>query len=147
MRVRSGEREDYVLRVIRQAAEALRLLRLRLTDGADAPALVRRQAAVAIDALLGADAPLLARLDAGSAVRLVGDRRRVALWHGLLDVAAAAADAAADPAGADALRVRARALAAAAAAAWGDAADPEPSTGPSGGAGGSADGRGLSDVR
>ncbi len=126
MRSRSGDREDYVLRVIRQAAEALRLLRLRLAGGADSPEVVRRQAAAAVDALLGADAPLLGRLDAPSAVRLVGDPRRVALWRGLLDVEAAAAGAAGDPARADALGRRARALAAAAAERWPDLPDHAP---------------------
>ncbi len=124
MRARSGDREDYVLRVIRQAAEALRLLRLRLAGGADSPEVVRRQAAAAADALLGPDAPLLARLDARSAARLVGDPRRVALWRGLLDVEAAAVEAGGgDRARADALRARARALAAAAAERWPDAPD------------------------
>jgi hypothetical protein len=122
MPIRSGGREDYVLRIIRQAAEALRLLRLRLSSGADAPVVVRRRATAAVEALLGADAPLLARLDARSAVRLVGDPRRVALWHGLLDVAAAAAREGGDAAGSHAIRQRAAALAAAAAAEWGDAA-------------------------
>jgi hypothetical protein len=129
MRVRSGEREDYVLRIIRQAAEALRLLRVRLTAGGDAPAVVRARAAAAAEGLLGADAPLLARLDATSAVRLVADPRRVALWHELLDLAADAAESDGDPAGAAALRGRARALAAAAAERWPGGPDATPPAG------------------
>jgi hypothetical protein len=118
VRVRGGDREDYVLRIIRQAAEALRMLRLRLSGESGSPAAVRQRAGAAVAGLLGADAPLLGRLDAASAVRLVGDPRRVALWHGLLAVAAAAAEADGDPAGAAALRARAGDLAAAAAARW-----------------------------
>jgi hypothetical protein len=117
---RGGGREDYVLRIIRQAAEALRMLRLRLSGGTESPELVRRQAASAVEGLLGADAPLLARLDAVSAARLVGDARRVALWGGLLDVQAGAHEAQGDAAAAAALRARARALAAARADRWPD---------------------------
>jgi hypothetical protein len=121
MPARDTRREDYLLRVIRQAGEALRLLRLRLSGRADAPDLVRRQAAAAAEALLGADAPLLARLDARSAAALVGDARRVALWRGLLLVEAAAARDGGDAAAADALDRRARALGAALAERWPDA--------------------------
>jgi hypothetical protein len=117
---RGGDREDYVLRIIRQAAEALRMLRLRLAGGTESPELVRRQAASAVEGLLGADAPLLARLDAVSAARLVGDARRVALWGGLLDVQAAAHAAQGDAAAAAALRARARALEVARAERWPD---------------------------
>ena len=123
MPIRSGEREDYMLRVIRQAGESLRLLRQRLAGGATAPAVVRGQALAAIDGLLGADAPLLARIDARSAVTLVGDPRRVALWHGLLDVAAAGAEAQGDTGDAASLRARARSLATAAAGQWPEVAD------------------------
>lgn len=110
-----------MLRMIRQAADALRLLRLRLTGGNESPAVLRAQAAATVAALLGADAPLLARLDAQSAVRLVNDPRRVALWHGLLDVEAAAADRCDDRAAAAVLRRRAATLRAAWAERWPDA--------------------------
>lgn len=118
VRTRSATHEDYVLRLIRQAADALRRLRLRLAGADDAPAAVRHDAAAAVEALLGAEAPLLTRLDAPSAVRLVGDPQRVALWHGLLDVEAAAAHAEGDLRAATAGRERATALRAAAAAVW-----------------------------
>jgi hypothetical protein len=100
--------------MIQQAAESLRLLRLRLTAGPDAPAVVRRRAAAAIEGLLGRDAPLLHRLDATSAVRLVADPRRVALWAGLLDVEADAARREGDAQSAAARSDRAAALRAAA---------------------------------
>jgi hypothetical protein len=61
-------------------------------------------------------------VDARSAVRLVRDPRRVALWRALLDLEAAAARADDDPTAADLLAARAAALAAAAAAEWPDAA-------------------------
>jgi hypothetical protein len=122
VRTRSANHEDYVLRLIRQAADALRRFRLRLAGADHAPAAVRHDAAAAVQALLGADAPLLARLDAASAARLVGDPQRVALWHGLLDVEAAAAHAEGDVGGAAAGRERAAALRAAAGALWPDQA-------------------------
>jgi hypothetical protein len=114
IRRRGADEQDYVLRLIRQAAEALRLLRLRLAGGRDAPARVRRQAAAAAAGLLGRDAPLLHALDAASAVRLVADPRRVALWAGLLDVEADAARAEGDAESAAARENRAAALRAAA---------------------------------
>jgi len=133
MSLRRGAREDYVLRMIRQAADALRVLRLRLTAGAESPAVLRAQAAATVATLLGADAPLLARLDARSAVRLVDDPRRVALWHGLLDVEAAAAAACDDASTAAVLRRRAAALRAARAERWPEApADDVEATGAAG---------------
>src|SRR5215212_5352197 len=81
---------------MRQASEALRWLRERLTGGADPPADIRRDAAGAISVLLGAEAPLLSMLDATTAVRLIGNAERVSLWAALVDVEADAAHAAGD---------------------------------------------------
>ena len=49
MRSRSSEQEDYLFRIIRQAAEALRRLREMLTGSAEASETVRRDASIAID--------------------------------------------------------------------------------------------------
>jgi hypothetical protein len=111
--------------MIQQAAESLRLLRLRLTGGRDAPGVVRRQAAAAVAGLLGRDAPLLQALDADSAVRLVRDPRRVALWAGLLDVEAGALRLEGDAASAAARTDRAAALRSSAGLTPNGADDPE----------------------
>jgi hypothetical protein len=115
MRFRSSEQQDHILRLIQQAAEALRRLRGRL-GGGDAPEVVRQDAAAAIGALLGAEGFLLTRLDAESAARLAGDAARVSVWADLLDVDAEAAAAAGDAAAARASRARAASLRAAASA-------------------------------
>lgn len=86
MRARSTDEEDYVLRIIRQAAEALRVLREMLLRGADSPEVVRARAAVTIGALLGDRAGIAELMDATTAVRLVGDERRVALWASLVEL-------------------------------------------------------------
>ena len=83
-------REDYLIRMIQQLGEVLRRLRQRLTgqvDGSDVAA-IDREAGGAIATLLGPQAPLLQQLDAASAVRLVGDADRVALWVAFLRVQA-----------------------------------------------------------
>ncbi len=110
VRSRSSNSEDYLLRLIKEAAAALRLLRHKLMGTADAPEAVRDQAAIAIGALLGARAPILERIDAESAVRLVADYEQVMLWAALLEVEGDAALRAGDPAGAEALGDRARTL-------------------------------------
>jgi len=112
-------REDYLIRMIQQLGEVLRRLRQRLTGQVDASdaAEVEAEAGAAIVTLLGPQAPLLQQLDAGSAVRLVGDPERVALWTALLRVQADArrADLRRRDDSADRLTARAAALEAAAA--------------------------------
>lgn len=85
----SSQRQDYLLRLITQAAAALRRLRERLAGGA-APAEVVREAQEAQGELLGRDAAMLRALDPATAARLLGDARRAALWGELLMVEAAA---------------------------------------------------------
>lgn len=110
MRLRNSEQEDYILRIIRQAAEALRRLREMLTGSAEASETVRREAGIAIEQLLGEQAPLLTRVDAETAVRLVGSQARIALWADLLELEADACNRAGDTTGASAHRDRAVAL-------------------------------------
>lgn len=115
MRTRSSEQEDYLLRIIRQAAEALRRLREMLTSSAAASPTVRAEVHDAVGQLLGPDAALLSRLDAETAVRLLGDHVRAGLWADLLDLDATASVAGGDEIAATTQRTRAAALRAAAA--------------------------------
>lgn len=123
MGIRRKDQEDYLLRLIQQAAEALRRLRERLTHAAESPEAVRHDAAAATDALLGAEAPLLRRLDARSAARLVGHAGQVRAWAELLEVQADAARAALDVEAAGALGARAKALREAVAELWPEEGD------------------------
>ena len=130
MRPRGNTQEDYLLRIIRQAAELLRQLRRRLLGGEASADDIRRDAATAIEFLLGSQAPVLALLDPGSAVRLVGHPALVALWAALLDVEADAAEAGGDAPFAIRRRARANELREAARDAWGAASVDEPAEGP-----------------
>jgi hypothetical protein len=121
MRPRGNTQEDYLLRIIRQAAELLRQLRRRLLGGEASAETIRRDAATAIELVQGSQAPVLALLDPGSAVRLVGHPALVDLWTALLDVEADAAEASGDVAFAARRRARAGALREAARELWGDA--------------------------
>ncbi len=105
----SSQREDYLLRMIRQAAEALRRLREALL-GEASPTEIEREADTAIAELLGPRYGLLSSLDALSAASLVADPRRIDLWANLLRVQAAARRQSGDEAGAAALERRADAL-------------------------------------
>lgn len=80
------ERRDYLLRLIQQAGVAASRLRELLTGEAAPAHDVVREADQAIGALLGggSQAQLLERLDADSAVRLMGDVERVRIWVELL---------------------------------------------------------------
>jgi len=84
-----SQREDYLLRLLRQAAEALRRLREALTGEASAGE-IDRDADAAIGALLGPRYALLSSLDAKSAAALIADPRRMELWVGLIRVQAEA---------------------------------------------------------
>ena len=122
-------REDYLIRLLQQVSAVLRRLRERLTGATDSGAEVApgelasigREAADAVAALLGPQAALLQQLDASSAVALVADAERVALWVGLLEVQAAAARAEGQAARAAQVAARAMTLAEAAARRWPDA--------------------------
>lgn len=119
MRPRGNTQEDYLLRMIRQAAELLRQLKRRLLGGEESAETIRHDAAAAIDLLLGSQAPVLAMLDPTSAVRLVGHPALVELWASLLDVEADAAESSGDAIAAARCRARVAALRAAARAVWG----------------------------
>ena len=119
MRPRGNTQEDYLLRIIRQAAELLRQLRRRLLGGEESAETIRHDAAAAIDLLLGSQAPVLGMLDPASAVHLLGHPALVELWTALLDVEADAAEATGDATGAGRQRARAAALRGAARGVWG----------------------------
>jgi hypothetical protein len=101
--------------MIREAAEALRRLREMLTGSAEASATVRREVEIAIGQLLGESSALLTRVDAETAVRLVGNDKRIALWADLLELEADACERAGYETEASAHRARAAALLGAAA--------------------------------
>ena len=119
MRSRDGTQEDYLIRLIKQAADALRLLRHRLMGTANTAEGVRAGAEAAIGALLGPRASLIEKLDATSAAQLVGHPDLVDLWAALLEVEGEAASRSGDEAGAAALRHRMLALRDAASSIWG----------------------------
>ncbi len=86
------ERRDYILRLIQQAGAAARRLRERLISEADSATEVASEADQEISALLGgaAMAPLIERVDAKTAVQLLGDKERVRAWIELLSLRAEA---------------------------------------------------------
>jgi hypothetical protein len=86
------ERRDYILRLIQQAGAAARRLRERLIGEADSATEIANEADQEIGALLGgaAMAPLIERVDANTAVQLLGDKERVRAWVELLTVRAEA---------------------------------------------------------
>ena len=119
MTPRSSEQEDYILRMMRMAAEALRRLRGRLI--ADEPAeLIRKESLSIAGDLLGRDAPLLRMVDARNAVQLVGHPGRVAVWIDILELEADATDRTGDSQKARVLRDRAASLRSEAVALWGE---------------------------
>jgi hypothetical protein len=76
-------REDYLLRMLQQAAEAIRRVRERLAGGAPATELLPDVRAAEAE-LLGTQAGLLRMLDARTAAELLADARRMRLWAELL---------------------------------------------------------------
>ena len=102
-------RDDYLVRLITQAAAAMRRLREKLIGGG-APGDVSHDAGAAIGELLGPQRMLLERLDAASARQIVGNPDTVRAWSGLLLLQADAEDARGDAAASQRLRSRARAL-------------------------------------
>ena len=111
------ERRDFLLRLIQQASAAARRIRELLTgEGAEAMDLVC-DADQEISALLGggSQAQLLERVDADTAVRLVGDAERIRAWIDLLQAQAEALTKSGDGAQAQRVQDRAAALESAAA--------------------------------
>ncbi len=103
-------RDDYIMRLIQQAAAALRRFRQRLGSGESAET-VGRDASQALSELLGPQRPMLERLDGWSAANLVGDPERVQLWAELLALQADTERVAGRNSVADALAARAAELA------------------------------------
>jgi hypothetical protein len=105
-------REDYLLRMLQQLGVVLARLRERLTGGTAGTeaAEVEREASGAIATLLGPQATLLQQLDPQSAVRLVGDADRAAMWIAFIRVQAEAQRASGRADVADRLAARAAAL-------------------------------------
>ena len=102
-------RDDYLMRMITQAAAAMRRLREKLIGGGAADE-VLRESGDAIGELLGPQRPLLERLDVASAAQIVGNPDTVRAWSSLLLLQADAEDALGHAAAAQRLRQRARAL-------------------------------------
>jgi hypothetical protein len=103
-------RDDYLLRLIQQAAAALRRFRERLGTGESTEG-VSRDVAEAISTLLGPQRMMLERLDGWSAANLLGDPERVFLWAELVRLQSDLERAAGRDARADTLAARATALA------------------------------------
>lgn len=106
----SGEQEDYLIRIIKQAAEAIRRLREKLMTSATASPSIRQEVNGATDQLLGAQAGMLARLDAETAVRLLGSWRQAQLWADLVELEADACYVDGDSVAGAVRRARAEAL-------------------------------------
>ena len=102
-------RDDYLLRLITQAAAAMRRLRDKLLGGG-APEEVSRDAGSAIGELLGPQRMLLERLDAASARQIVGNPDTVRAWSSLLLLQADAEALRGNASEAARLAARARAL-------------------------------------
>jgi len=103
-------RDDSLIRLIQEAAAALRRFRSRLGAG-ELPDEVSRDAGAAIGTLLGPQRPLLERLDGWSAANLLGDPERVQLWSDLLQLQSDAERVLGRAAQAEALAARSTALA------------------------------------
>ena len=97
------------MRMITQAAAAMRRLREKLIGGGAADEVLRESGDV-IGQLLGPQRPLLEMLDAASASQIVGNPDTVRAWSELLLLQADAEAARGDPATSQRLRSRARAL-------------------------------------
>jgi hypothetical protein len=117
----SSAREDSLMRLLAQAAAALRRARERLLGASETEALaIEREAGAAIGALFGPQAMLLQAIDVPSAVRLAGGGEKVATWTALLRTQAEARRVGGDDAGAGRLEARATAVEREAAAHFGD---------------------------
>lgn len=106
---------DYILRLLEQAAAALRHLRERMGAGTAPPATIVEEARAAQAALFGDTWMLLQRVDITTATGLIRDPRQLAIWADLLRVEAEASRSLGDEEHATHLESRAVAIAAAAA--------------------------------
>lgn len=106
---------DYILRLLEQAAAALRRLRELLGAGTAEPVAVIDEARAAQAALFGDTWTLLQRVDVATATSLIRDSRQLAMWADLLRVEAEANRSLGDVARAEHLETRATGIAAAAA--------------------------------
>jgi hypothetical protein len=107
---------DYILRLLEQAAAALRRLRELTGAGTTPPVEIVEEARAAQAALFGNTWMLLQQVDVGTATSLVRDPRQLAMWAELLRVEAEASRASGDERRAIHLETRAAGIAAAAAA-------------------------------
>ena len=104
---------DYILRLLEQAAAALRRLR-ELLGGGTQPAVIVEEARAAQAALFGDTWALLERVEVATATALIRDSRQLSLWADLLRVEAEANRAQGNEQRSDYLEARAAGIAAAA---------------------------------
>ena len=102
-------RDDYLLRMISQAAAALARLRARLAGGSTADEIVREIRVVERE-LLGPRGDLLRSVDAATAAQLLGTPEAVQVWAGLLRLEADALRASGNEAAAAPILARAAEL-------------------------------------
>ncbi len=105
---------DYVLRLLEDAAAAVRRLRELLAGGGTEPAAIVEEARAAQAALFGDTWMLLQRVDVATATGLIRDSRQLSLWADLLRVEAEANRSLGDVSRAEHLETRAAGIAAAA---------------------------------
>lgn len=103
-------REDYILRMIRQAFDVLRRLRAKLLDDPSAAEEVLRDAREAQAEFLGPSFGAMTMVDADTAVGLLRDRERLEAWAELLRLEAEAHRALGDAVRAEAVEQRAAAV-------------------------------------
>ena len=113
---------DYILRLLEQAAAAVRRLRELLGAGTAPSEEIVEEARAAQAELFGNSWTLLQQVDVATATSLVRDPRQLSLWADLLRVEAAATRSVGDSERAARLETRAAAIAAAAGP---DAATPQ----------------------
>jgi hypothetical protein len=105
------QREDYLIRLIRQAFDVLRRLRAKLMGDPLAADEVVRGAREAQGELLGPLFGAMTVVDADTAVGLMRDRERLEAWVELMRLEAEALRVGGDAAGADTVARRADAVA------------------------------------
>lgn len=106
---------DYILRLLEQAAAAVRRLRELLRGGTGEPTVIIEEARAAQAALFGSSWTLLERVNVTTVTTLVRDARQLAAWADLLRIEADASRALGDEQRATQLAARAAEIAAAAA--------------------------------
>ncbi|HJR66988.1 MAG TPA: hypothetical protein VJ802_11235 [Gemmatimonadaceae bacterium] len=104
---------DYILRLLEQAAAAVRRLRELLGAGTAPPATIVEEARAAQAALFGDTWLLLQRVDIATVTGLIRDPRQLSIWAELLRVEADATRSLGDDERATHLETRAAAIAAA----------------------------------